>query len=188
MAKPLLQANAIVAGYGAPVVGPISLSIEPGDVIGLSGPNGSGKSTFLKALADGARIFSGQVEKRPGLRLGWQQQQPVFPAEKPFSGRDYLRYAEADPRMAPPRLAAWLDQRVDSLSGGQFQILSVWAVLGGPADLVLLDEPTNNLDPEGETILAHALQGGLDDRAVLLVSHERAFLERVSSRLLEVGG
>jgi zinc transport system ATP-binding protein len=89
--------------------------------------------------------------------------------------------------MVPPRLAAWLDQRVDSLSGGQFQILSVWAVLGGPADLVLLDEPTNNLDPEGETILAHALQGGLEDRAVLLVSHERAFLERVSSRLLEVG-
>ena len=74
---PLLQANSVVAGYGIPVVGPFSISIAPGEIIGLSGPNGSGKSTLLKAIGNGARIFSGQLERRPGLTLAWQQQQAV---------------------------------------------------------------------------------------------------------------
>jgi ATPase subunit of ABC transporter with duplicated ATPase domains len=185
MAEPLIRTVDLVAGYGVPVVGPFSLRMEAGDVIGLSGPNGSGKSTLLKAIANGARIFSGQLEKRPGLTLAWQQQQPVD--EMPFSGIDYLRYAQADRISAPPRLAGWMKQRVDSLSGGQFQLLSVWVAIAGDAELVLLDEPTNNLDPQGEDILVETLKGGLEGRAVLIVSHERPFLERACSRVLEVG-
>ena len=187
MAEPLMQTVDLVAGYGVPVVGPFSLRMEEGDVVGLSGPNGSGKSTLLKAIANGARIFSGRLEKRRGLTLAWQQQQPVRPDEMPFSGTDYLRYAQAGHVRAPPRLAGWLKQRVDSLSGGQFQLLSVWVAIAGGAELVLLDEPTNNLDPQGEDILIETLKGGLEGRAVLIVSHERPFLERACSRVLEVG-
>lgn len=187
MAESLMRTIDLVAGYGVPVVGPFSLRMEAGDVVGLSGPNGSGKSTLLKAIANGARIFSGQIEKRRGLSLAWQQQQPVRPDEMPFSGVDYLRYARADRICAPPRLSGWLNQRVDSLSGGQFQLLSVWVAIAGGAELVLLDEPTNNLDPQGEDILVETLKGGLEGRAVLIVSHERAFLERACSSVLEVG-
>ena len=187
MAEPLMRTVDLVAGYGVPVVGPFSLRMEAGDVVGLSGPNGSGKSTLLKAIANGARIFSGQIEKRRGLSLAWQQQQPVRPDELPFSGVDDLRYARADRISAPPRLSGWLNQRVDSLSGGQFQLLSVWVAIAGGAELVLLDEPTNNLDPQGEDILVETLKGGLEGRAVLIVSHERAFLERACGSVLEVG-
>ena len=187
MDRSLLRVRAVVAGYAAPVVGPFSLEVSCGDVIGLAGPNGTGKSTLLKAFASGARIFSGEVEKKPGLTIGWQQQQPVFPLGMPFTGRDYLRCAQANFDAIPSRLARWLDKRVDALSGGQFQLLSVWAVLGGFCDLVLLDEPTNNLDPEGAAILTDALQRDLGHRAVLLVSHERDFLEGACSRVLEVG-
>lgn len=183
----LLQANSVVAGYGIPVVGPFSISIAQGEVIGLSGANGSGKSTLLKAIGNGARIFSGQIERRPGLTLAWQQQQAASLDGMPFSGSDYLQYAQAGMEQVPGRLMSWLDQRVDSLSGGQFQLLSVWAVLSGEAELVLLDEPTNNLDPEGEEILEQIFRSGMGDRAVLVVSHERGFLERVCSRVLEVG-
>lgn len=187
MNESLLRLVELQAGYQAPVVGPFNLTIDPGEVIGLSGPNGSGKSTLLKTIANGARVFGGHVEKKPGLSLAWQQQQPVRPVEMPFSGRDYLHYADAEPTTVPSRLAEWLEQRVDSLSGGQFQLLSVWAVLASRADLVLLDEPTNNLDPAGDAILVKTLKADLGRRAVLIVSHELGFLERTCSRILEVG-
>ncbi len=86
-----------------------------------------------------------------------------------------------------PRLRPWLDRRLDRLSGGQFQLLCIWACLIGGADLVMLDEPTNNLDPESESILADMLQQESAQRAVLLVSHERDFIDRACSRILEVG-
>ena len=186
MAAELLQARDLVAGYGRPVVGPLSFTVEQGEVVGLWGANGSGKSTLLRAIAGTARVFDGRLERRPGLTVAWLAQQPVRLDEMPLSGREYLRYAGV--RDAPPgRLAGWLDRRCDALSGGQFQLLAAWSMLGGAADLVLLDEPTNNLDPEGEAMLAEILGAERGRRAVLLVSHERAFLQAACSRVLEVG-
>lgn len=187
MSEALLEVRELLAGYREPVVGPFSLTIQPGEIIGLSGPNGSGKSTLLKAIANGARVFSGSLRRRAGLRIAWQQQQPPPVAGMPFSGRDYLRCAGVDLGQAPDRVTQWLDTRVDALSGGQFQLLNVWAAIGGDAALILLDEPTNNLDPAGELVLASEFEGGLDQRAALLVSHERRFLDRVCTRVLEVG-
>ncbi len=188
MSSTLLEASTLTVGYDAPVMGPLSLCVDPGEVIGVWGPNGCGKSTLLKAVAGKARVFSGELHRRPGLTLGWQLQQPVCLEEMPFSGRDYLRYARAVREPPPPRLAQWLERRVDALSGGQFQLLAVWAILGGTADLVLLDEPTNNLDPQGERLLAEILRAEQGKRAVLLVSHERRFLDAACSRVLEVDG
>jgi zinc transport system ATP-binding protein len=183
-----LEAGALTVGYDAPVMGPLSLRVDPGEVIGVWGPNGCGKSTLLKAVAGKARVFSGQLQRRPGLTLGWQLQQPSRLPEMPFSGWDYLRYAQAAREPPPPRLAPWLGTRVDALSGGQFQLLAVWAILGGAADLVLLDEPTNNLDPEGEGLLTEILRAEQGRRAILLVSHERRFLDAACSRVLELDG
>ena len=183
----LLQLSDVVAGYAEPVVGPVSLTVEAGQCIGLAGPNGAGKSTLLRAIAGAVRVFSGRIASSAALRLAWQQQQPVRPDELPVSGRDYLRFAGATVRSPPPRLAEWLGQRVDSLSGGQFQLLCVWAALGGAAQLVLLDEPTNNLDPMGEQALADALRQDSTGRAVLIVCHDRSFLEGACTRIVEIG-
>ena len=183
----LLQLSEVVAGYSVPVVGPCSMTVEAGDRIGLAGPNGAGKSTLLRAIADTAKVFSGRIERRAALQLAWQEQQPVRPDELPVSGWDYLRFARATDRPPPARLAGWLGQRADSLSGGQFQLLSIWAALGGSAQLVLLDEPTNNLDPVGEQIIVETLSQDASERAVLIVCHDRAFLERTCNRILEIG-
>lgn len=183
----LLQLSEVVAGYAVPVVGPCSMTVEAGDRIGLAGPNGAGKSTLLRAIAHAAKVFSGRIERSAALKLAWQQQQPVRPDELPVSGRDYLRFARATERPPPARLAAWLGQRVDSLSGGQFQLLCVWAALGSAAPLVLLDEPTNNLDPVGEQTLVDALHQDCSGRGVLIVCHDRGFLERTCNRILEIG-
>lgn len=186
MSQPLLTVNGLVAGYAEPVIGPLSFSVGAGEVIGLWGANGSGKSTLLRAIANKAQVFEGGLERRAALSLAWQMQQPVRLSEMPLSGHDYLRFAQADREKPSARMIPWLDQRIDSLSGGQFQLLAVWAILAGWADLVLLDEPTNNLDPEGQQILAEMLKSEQGTRAVLLVSHERGFLEQACDRVLEI--
>ena len=73
------------------------------------------------------------------------------------------------------------------MSGGQFQLLHVWACLGSPADLVLLDEPDNNMDPRArETLIEVLHQSRTAGRGVLVVSHEHDLVETVCSRIVEV--
>ncbi len=181
----LLKLADVRAGYSRPVVGPVSLTIASGEILGLWGANGSGKSTLLKGIANAATLFSGSITRAPNLRVAYQQQQPARLALMPLTGRDLLRaVAAADP---PASLQRYLRMRLDRLSGGQFQLLMVWAALAGEADLVLLDEPTNNLDPAAEQLLADLLHSDQErNRGVLLVSHERGFLERVCTRRLDL--
>jgi zinc transport system ATP-binding protein len=186
MSPPLLRADGLVTGYAEPVIGPLSFCVAPGEVVGLWGANGCGKSTLLRAIANKARIFEGELERRPELTLAWQMQQPVRLSEMPLNGHDYLRFAQADREAPSARMVPWLDQRIDTLSGGQFQLLAVWAILGGWADLVMLDEPTNNLDPEGQQTLAEILMSEQGMRAVLLVSHEHSFLEQACDRVIDI--
>lgn len=186
MSQPLLTADGLVVGYSKPVIGPLSVSVSAGEVVGLWGANGSGKSTLLRAIAGKARIFEGRLERSPGTTVGWQLQQPVRLDEMPLNGHDYLRYAQADREAPPARLMPWLQRRIDTLSGGQFQLLAVWAILGGFVDLVLLDEPTNNLDPGSERLLTEMLGAEQGHRAAIVVSHERRFLEEACNRVLEI--
>jgi ATPase subunit of ABC transporter with duplicated ATPase domains len=204
--SPLLRVAGLIAGYGRPVVGPVSLEIRPGEVVGLWGANGCGKSTLLNAVMDRADVLAGSIERAPGLTLAYQEQQPVRLPVMPVTGRELLGYAGATLEGMPAALQISLSKRLDRLSGGQFQLLCVWAALAGDADLILLDEPTNNLDPDREALLTRMLartvagvsdpgrplrtsdrEAGVPNRAVLLVSHERRFLEGACSRLVEIG-
>ena len=184
--RELLRVEGLVAGYMRPVVGPLSFRIDSGEVVGLWGANGTGKSTVLNAIGRGVRVFGGSVERAPGLTLAYQEQQPVRLPVMPLTGGDIVRAAGADQREAPPALKAMLNRRIDALSGGQYQLLCVWAALGSATDLVLLDEPTNNLDPRTEVLLIEILAAERGHRAVLLVSHERRFLDAACSRVLTV--
>jgi zinc transport system ATP-binding protein len=183
----MLEAQALIAGYSGPVVGPLSFAIRPGETVGLWGPNGSGKSTILKALIGTATVFGGRIERTGSPSIAYQgQQSPRLPA-MPIRTRELLRALGARASERPPqRLQALLKQRIDRLSGGQYQLLTVWSRLATPAELVCLDEPTNNLDPQGVVALGELLLEQRADRAVLLVSHERTFMERVCSRIVEV--
>ena len=114
------------------------------------------------------------------------EQNAVRIPEITFSVREYLHFAAADPEPPPAHMRTCLERRIDSLSGGQFQLLRCWAVLASDAELVLLDEPTNNLDMQSEQALASALNRDYAERGVLLVSHDRRFLKRVCDRVVEV--
>jgi zinc transport system ATP-binding protein len=185
----LLALDGLTAGWARPVVGPVSLHLGRGEVVGLWGANGSGKSTLLAAIAGQARCFGGCIRLAPGVGLAVQPQAPVRFAPLPITGRELLAVAGAsrDAASLPPTLAAILNRRLDRISGGQHQLLCVWAALAGTAALVLLDEPTNNLDPAHAGLLADMLVARRANRAVLVVSHERAFLEANCTRIIALG-
>jgi ABC-2 type transport system ATP-binding protein len=183
---PVLELQDVVAGYAEPVVGPVSFTLAPGEVVGLFGSNGSGKSTLLGAITGTIRIFSGEIQRAPGTRVAHHRQRPVRPPELPLTGYELLKLTGASPDKVPQSLRDLLAARLDRLSGGQFQLLHIWACLGSPAELVLLDEPTNNLDPSAVDVLQEMLYNGDHGRAVLLVSHEGDFLRSVCRRIVRL--
>jgi len=181
----LLQATGLVAGWQRPATAPLDFSLKNGQILGLTGPNGVGKTTVLSALAGRAQVFSGALVLRPGLRLALQTQEVPPVAGLPLCGRELLALTGAAPDGLPPWLAGRLDLRLDRLSGGQRHYLALWAILQAPADLVLLDEPTNNLDTAGVAHLAGALRARVaDGSGVVLVSHDHDFVAQVCDRVV----
>ncbi len=185
--EPLLSVRELVAGYKGPVVGPLTFSVLPGEVLGVGGRNGSGKSTVLRAITGAARTFSGSIQRCAGLTVTHHQQRPELPPELPLLGRELLRVMHADRTDAPEIIQPLLDRPINQMSGGQFQLLQAWACLGGDAELVLLDEPTNNLDGRAIDALTAFIQTERPPRAVMLVSHEREFLAENCTRMIELG-
>lgn len=184
----LLRAEGLVAGWQGPATRPVDFSLAAGEVVGLTGPNGVGKSTLLAAFAGRARIFSGRIEQQPGLRLALQTQDIPPVVGLPLSGRELLALTGASASGLPPWLAERLDMRLDRLSGGQRHYLALWAILQAPADLVLLDEPTNNLDAAGVAHLtAHLRERAEAGAGVVVVSHDAAFVETVCDRVVVLG-
>lgn len=184
----MLRATALVAGWQKPATQAIDLSLAAGEIVGLTGPNGVGKSTLLAALAGRARVFSGRLDLQPGLRLALQTQDVPPVDGLPLSGRELLALTGASPAGLPPWLAERIDIRLDRLSGGQRHYLALWAVLQAPADLVLLDEPTNNLDAAGvHHLTAHLHERARDGVGIIVVSHDAAFVEAACDRVVTLG-
>lgn len=184
--QPLLRIENVVAGYSEPVIGPVSFAIRPGQVLGLGGYNGVGKTTILRAITGSARVYSGTIHRHPQLRIAHQWQRPERPSELALLGRELFALLGADPANPPSHLEPFLDRPLYKFSGGQFLLLQAMACLCSPANLVLLDEPTNSLDGHSIAALSEVIRHSNNARAVLLVSHERNFLEEHCSDIVEV--
>jgi len=191
----LLSCDSIGKGFGArPLFEDLSFGISEGDRVGLIGPNGSGKSTLLKLLAGIEEPDSGTRSLRRGTRMGYVPQDPEFPAGKTVEetlvealADDHAEDYEKDLRVAIALGRAGFNdpqQRVDILSGGWRKRLAIARALVQQPDILLMDEPTNHLDVEGILWLEDLLQS--EPLAYLVVSHDRYFLENVTSRVLEL--
>lgn len=184
----LLRTRGWVIGYDQPRVGPLDFAIEPGERVGLMGHNGVGKSTLLRGLlGENTQVhtFAGSITRGVGVRLAYLPQMPPPLAGLPLTGQELARVLGVPEPSAiwPPRAAR---TRLDQLSGGQRQLALVWICLHQPADLVLLDEPTNNLDPAATASVIELIAAMPRQRALLLVSHDQELHHQVTTRCISV--
>lgn len=189
----LLTAENISKSYTEkPLLSNISLYINEGDKIGVIGVNGTGKSTFLKILAGQEESDSGNLMKSQNLRIEYLPQNPVFQKglailEQVFYGVD-REIAESKSYEAETILTKLgfteFDKQMGMLSGGQKKRVAIAAALLHPCDMLVLDEPTNHLDDEMVKWLESYLIKYTG--AIIMVTHDRYFLERVTNRIVEI--
>ena len=175
--------------YGEKVIfDDASFGVQQGDKIGIVGINGTGKSTLLKVVAGEEVPDEGQVVRQNGLKIAFVPQNPTFP-----EGMDIRSYAlqdadaeswQVESNLTELGITQW-DQKIDTLSGGQKRRVVLAKILAGDFDVLLLDEPTNHLDMKTKDILKQAL---LDfDGTLIVVSHDRDFLDGLVSKVYEFG-
>ncbi len=195
--NPLLRLNKADAGYDdSTILKAISLSILPGERIGLLGQNGAGKSTLIKLLADKSTLLRGVREEAQGLRIGYfaqHQLEQLIPESSPLQHLQWLdekaggNAPEIELRNFLGGFAFHGDMATDPVapfSGGEKARLVLAMLVYQQPNLLLLDEPTNHLDLEMRHALTLALQNF--EGAMILVSHDRHLLRTVCDSLILV--
>ena len=191
---PLVSLDRVSLAYGhLPLLAEASLQIEPKERLCVIGRNGTGKSTLLQIAGGEVAPDAGSVWTQPGVRIGRLAQDAPLQDTRPVydvvsEGLEHLGeddwQRERRVKMVLSRLSLPPDVGVTTLSGGwRRRVLLARALVGQP-DLLLLDEPTNHLDIESMTWLETFLVDY--PGAVMFVSHDRVFLQRVATRIIEL--
>ena len=182
---------------GKKLFGPLDLMLRPGAKLGLLGENGSGKSTLLKMLADTLQPDSGTIKRADRLQVvTFDQHREALDLKQTLrqaltGGGDHVQT-----KNGPQHVASWakrflfnneqLDMPLSKFSGGEQSRVLIARLMLQPADLLLLDEPTNDLDIPSLEVLEQSL---LDFQgALVLVTHDRYLLDRVSQQVLALDG
>ena len=198
----LLSAEKVYKGYSErQLLDGCSLAISEGEKIGLIGINGTGKSTLLKVMAGIDPPDSGIVTRAGGVRVAYLPQNPLFDGETTVlqqvmkgvaideeRAKDAKVIQQADEYQCKSILNQLglgdYDQKIAQLSGGQKRRVALACALAAEAEVLILDEPTNHIDSE----MVDWLEGYLKrfQGALLMVTHDRYFLERVVNRIVEL--
>ena len=192
MAKenPYLDVQHLTKSFGSLVLfNDISFSVAEGQKVGLIAKNGTGKSTLLSILSGKEGYDSGEIIFRRDLRVGMLEQAPDFdPSESVldacFNHKDYPEKVLKAKQILTQLKIRDLEQPMGQLSGGQQKRVALANVLITDPDLLILDEPTNHLDLEMIEWLEGFLNRG--NKTLLMVTHDRFFLDRVCSVILEL--
>ena len=172
----------------------VTLYIGEHDRIGVVGINGTGKSTLLKILAGLEEPDSGTVMRKNGLRVSFLPQMPDYSVERTAveqvlfdAPKDVGAPDEYEAKTLLSRFGiSDFEADVRTLSGGQKKRVALAAALIRPVDLLLLDEPTNHIDAQTIALLEEKL--GKYRGALMMVTHDRYFLDRVCNRIAEISG
>ena len=187
---PLLDVQNISKAFGAHVLFEnISFSIAEGQHVGLIAKNGTGKSTLLSLLSGKESVDSGSIIFRRNIKVGFLEQQPKFDPEESVLDACFNHQGDPDRILKAKQILTQLHitdltQPMGQLSGGQQKRIALANVLITEPDLLILDEPTNHLDLEMIEWLEGYLQRG--NKTLLMVTHDRYFLDRVCNIILEL--
>ena len=183
-----LSVNSISKSFGIKTLfADVTFGVEKGDKTALIATNGSGKSTMLKILVGKESPDTGTIIYANDIKIGYLEQLPVYPAGTRISDllddlneEQYLKARQFLTRFALNDL----EQSVDELSGGQVKRLALALVLLHEPDFLILDEPTNHLDVEMVEWLEKFLTQS--SMTLLMVTHDRYFLDRVCNKIFEL--
>ena len=193
--KPYLQVEDLTKSYGDRMLfDSITFGVNEGDKIGVIAKNGTGKSTLLRLLSGHESPDSGSITFRSDLRVGFLDQSPVFepgttlmhnllPAIHDTDHEEWGREDRVRQMLSQLGIES-AELKVDHLSGGQLKRAALARVLLGNPDLLILDEPTNHLDIS----TVEWLEGYLTRQRItlLMVTHDRYFLDRVCNKIIEI--
>ena len=190
----LLTVEQVTKSYGEKILfDGVSMGINQGEKIGLIGVNGTGKSTLLKMIAGMETPDAGQIVKGNAVRIEYLPQTPEFDLqcsilENVIAGKEHEKsYWNLEGQARKMLQNLGIDhpsQLAGELSGGQRKRAALVRTLLSPADILILDEPTNHLDHE----MAAWLEDYLNqfDGAILMITHDRYFLDKVTNQIVEL--
>lgn len=187
---PILDVQNVSKAFGAHVLFEnISFSIGEGQHVGLIAKNGTGKTTLLSLLSGKEPVDSGSIIYRKDVRVGFLEQQPKFDPEESVLDACFNHNGDPDKILKAKQILTQLritdlNQPMGQLSGGQQKRIALANILITEPDLLILDEPTNHLDLEMIEWLEGYLQRG--NKTLLMVTHDRYFLDRVCNIILEL--
>ena len=187
---PYLDVQHLTKSFGAHLLfRDISFSIAAGQKIGLVAKNGTGKSTLLSVITGKEGYDSGDIIYRNDLRTGYLEQSPVFDEQESVLDACFNHHGNPEKVLKAKQILTQLhisnlDQAMGQLSGGQKKRVALANVLITEPDLLILDEPTNHLDLDMIEWLEGYLNRG--NKTLLMVTHDRFFLDRVCNIILEL--
>ena len=174
------------------VLDDVSFYLNEGDKVGIIGINGTGKSTLLRIIAGAEQADSGEIIRTKGVRISYLPQIPEFDDNGTILEQvmlhlpnDLKEAKEFEAKSILGKLGINdTDRLIGSLSGGEKRRAGIAAALIQPSDVLLLDEPTNHIDNETVTLLEEQLKKYRG--AIIMVTHDRYFLESITHRIAEV--
>ena len=169
----------------------VSYGIQEGEKIGVIGINGTGKTTLLKLIAGEEEADEGQIIKQNGIRIAYLPQSPTFPkdatvlsyANEGIGENDWTAKSEVKSALTKLGITDF-EQKIEQLSGGQKKKVALAKTLTSSFEVLLLDEPTNHLDSEMIEWLEDYLKKYKG--VVIMVTHDRYFLDKVTNKILEI--
>ncbi|WP_111498512.1 zinc ABC transporter ATP-binding protein ZnuC [Marinobacter bohaiensis] len=192
MPEALVQlAGAGVSLGGRSIVDNVELTVSRGDIITVIGPNGAGKTTLIKSVLGLQPLSSGSIRRAPGLTIGYVPQHIQFQATLPLTVKRFLALTGASPRagreaLARTDVAHLYDASIHHLSGGEMQRLLIARALVREPDLLVLDEPAQGVDVNGQAELYELIRQLRDtlDCGVIMISHDLHLVMAATDKVL----
>ncbi len=192
MAEKILDVKKLNVKLGEEeIIKDLSFQLEKGDALTLLGPNGAGKSTLLKVIL-GVLPYTGSIEKKKGMKIGYVPQRLPFIKDVPMSVREFIKIKEQSEEKIEKIFQSvgfernFLEKQIGTLSSGQFQrVLIAWALVKDP-EVLLFDEPTTGIDIRGKETVYRLLEKLKKERnlTIVLVTHDLSVVFKFSNYVI----